>query len=184
MESFFDEQNITNTMIILMNLYHVLCQDAICQIPILLLTRDVSFAMNSFGWIPFPDKPTLAVSFNRMNRDQILKTKRVLGCIQQEKSCVQHDMTMPGVFIKHVQETYRPKAENVLIAMHQILRGGRRESVRIGHEPKQWAHVVNIIEKKVYDSVLLPSSVLLAVQAAVPTFHNRQEGVSKKQKTA
>ena len=184
MESFFDEQNITNTMIILMNLYYALCQDAICQIPILLLTRDVSFAINSFGWVPFPDKPTLAISFNRMNRDQITKTKHMLGCIKREKSCVLHDMTIPSVFIKHVDNTYRPKAENVLIAMHQILRGGRRESVRMGHEPKHWNHIVNIIEKRVYDSVLLPSSVLLTVQASVSTFHNHQRSDFKRQKTA
>ena len=161
---FFTGHNLLSTMIVLTNNYFHECQDALTQLPIIMLNHNVTISLNQNGLTPFLHIPKLIFHYTLMTKDQLKCISNALASMKADGVMLQHNMTTNGTTIQCIETSFRVDMAEVLICVHQMLRGGLRESARLGHEIAKWHHIVDIIEKRVYDSCVIPSAVMLKIQ--------------------
>lgn len=173
MEEFFGEKNIFQSMISLMNNLSDYDSDALCQVPVILLSEDVQVNLVDSGFMPFASQ-VMMIPFSKMNRRQLHSLHNLYQAAELSKSLTADSMMRQGVFVQLSQNRYRVDATLVLYNVHQLICGGYRESVRFDKSMPVWNHVASVLKARIVDSVLLPQEVLQKAQKMIANSHRRR----------
>lgn len=166
MDAFFGEESLMQTMIKLMNSMAEHESDALCQIPILLLSEDVEINLTDTGFMPFASTHVM-ILYTKMNRRQLQSLGLAYDAGSVSNSLLVNSMMRQGVHVHVTNNRYRVDAVRVLVETNNIVCGGVRERVSKGDDQSDFSHAASVIQRRVLDSVVLPKCVLMQAQSKI-----------------
>ena len=143
--------------------------DALCQVPIMLLSEDVEINLVDSGFMPFSSNYTI-IPYAKMNERQLKSLGAAYDQGSMRNGLLVNSMLRQGLHVRLTSNRFREDAVRVLVATHIIVCGGVRERASAESSSSEFSHVSSVIKARIVDSVLLPFNVLEDAQAKIAAF--------------